>query len=85
MGTSRTVLCVRRRGRLVAAARARSAGDDSEICRLMVVPDLSGRGIGRWLLRSIEELAPANLTRFTLFIGGKSIRKWWRVTARVAR
>ena len=40
----------------------------------MVAPDLAGRGVGRWLLASVETLAPAGTTRTTLFTGPGSHR-----------
>src|SRR5688500_16270688 len=39
--------------RLVTAARGRRVGEDWEVGRLMVAPDLAGRGVGRWLLASV--------------------------------
>jgi GNAT superfamily N-acetyltransferase len=53
--SSWTVLCVRRGGRLVAAVRAREVDGVWELGRLMVAPDVSGRGIGRWLLQRAED------------------------------
>ncbi len=60
--------------RLVTAARGRQVGEDWEVGRLMVAPDLAGRGVGRWLLASVEALAPAGTTRCTLFTGARSHR-----------
>ena len=40
----------------------------------MVAPDLAGRGVGRWLLASVEALAPAGTTRTTLITGSGSHR-----------
>ena len=60
--------------RLVTAARGRRVGDDWEVGRLMVAPDLSGQGLGRWLLASVEALAPDGTTRYTLFTGARSER-----------
>src|SRR5205823_7912530 len=45
-----TTWCVRLGGRLIGAVRAHREGTTWEIGRLMVAPDLSGRGLGRWLL-----------------------------------
>lgn len=67
--------------RLVAAVRARTVGSDWEVGRLMVAPDLAGRGLGRWLLATVEDLAPPGCTRFTLFTGARSERNL-RVYAR---
>ncbi len=69
-----TVLCVRRKGRLVAAVRARPAGDAWEIGRLMVAPDLTGQVVGRWLLGRAEGLAPTTVSSFILFTGRYSTR-----------
>lgn len=68
------VLCVRREDRLVTAVRARPTGDAWEIGRLMVAPDLAGRGVGRWLLGRAEALAPATVSSFILFTGRFSTR-----------
>lgn len=65
---------VRLEHRMVAAVRARPAGSDWEIGRLMVAPDLAGHGIGRWLLATIEAMAPPGTTRITLFTGTGSLR-----------
>jgi len=40
----------------------------------MVAPDLTGKGIGRWLLAAAERLAPADTAGFLLFTGAKSTR-----------
>lgn len=68
-------LCLRRGDRLVGAVRGQSTGDGSwEIGRLMVAPDLASQGLGRWLFKAGEGLAPAETTRFVLFTGVKSER-----------
>ena len=69
-----TVLVVRSAERLVAAVRASRAGDEWHIGRLMVAPDLQGRGLGRWLLARIEEEAPPGVTTYTLVTGAGSTR-----------
>lgn len=73
-----TVLVARSAGRLVGAVRARlhttEGGSVWDIGRLMVAPDLQGRGLGRELLTQIEALAPAGTTRFELFTGSGSER-----------
>lgn len=59
----------RAEGRLVASVRVRRAPDDPatwQIGRLMVAPDLQGRGLGRALLAHAEAMAPADVTRFWL-------------------
>ncbi|MBT0770455.1 GNAT family N-acetyltransferase [Kineosporia sp. J2-2] len=60
--------------RLVAAVRGRPEGSDWHVGRLMVAPDLSGRGIGSALLTLIERAAPEDTERFVLFTGGRSVR-----------
>ncbi|MEJ7628583.1 MAG: tRNA (guanosine(37)-N1)-methyltransferase TrmD [Nocardioidaceae bacterium] len=66
---------VRVDGRLVASVRARRALDGAwEIGRLMVAPDLEGRGLGRHLLAHIEEAAPPEATSYRLFTGARSER-----------
>jgi ribosomal protein S18 acetylase RimI-like enzyme len=66
--------CLRAHGRLIGAVRARREGTAWEIGRLMVAPDLSGRGIGRWLLRHAEDEAPAGVGTITLFTGARNVR-----------
>lgn len=68
------VWILRRAGRLVAGVRARHQDDRWEIGRLMVAPDLAGRGVGRWLLEHAEAQAPADVTSIDLFTGGRSER-----------
>jgi GNAT superfamily N-acetyltransferase len=60
--------------RLVAGVRGQRVGDDWEIGRLMVAPDLAGQGLGRRLLTEIESRAPAGVRRFVLFTGAASER-----------
>lgn len=59
-------------GRLIASVRGRQIDDDWEIERLMVAPDLRGRGLGRWLLQQVEAHAPAGVTAYSLFTGDRS-------------
>lgn len=72
--TRDTVLVARSAGRLVGAVRASLDGDAWEVGRLMVAPDVSGRGLGRSLLEQIEALAPASATTYSLFTGAGSLR-----------
>ncbi|MGI8433499.1 MAG: GNAT family N-acetyltransferase [Nocardioidaceae bacterium] len=64
---------VRADGRLVASVRGRRDDDRWLIGRLMVAPDLQGRGIGRWLLEYVESVAPPETTSFELFTGSASL------------
>jgi len=65
---------VRLDGRLVGAVRARQYGTTWEIGRLMVAPDQSGRGLGRWLLALAEAATPVDVDTIALFTGAKSTR-----------
>ncbi len=59
-------------GRLVASVRGRVRPADPtfwEVGRLMVAPDLQGRGLGRELLALGESLAPSSVTGFWLTTG----------------
>jgi ribosomal protein S18 acetylase RimI-like enzyme len=69
-----TTWCVRVAGRLVGGVRARQEGTSWEIGRLMVAPDLAGRGLGGWLLRLAEAQVPADVESITLFTGSQSAR-----------
>jgi GNAT superfamily N-acetyltransferase len=60
--------------RLVGSVRGKVAGDAWEIGRLMVAPDLAGRGLGRFLLSWIEERVPEGIPRLELFTGARSAR-----------
>jgi tRNA (guanine37-N1)-methyltransferase len=69
-----TVLVARSSGRLAGAVRASLKGSAWDIGRLMVAPDLSGRGLGRMLLERIEAAAPPGATSYELFTGAGSLR-----------
>jgi tRNA (guanine37-N1)-methyltransferase len=69
-----TVLVARSAGRLVGAVRASLHGETWHVGRLMVAPDLTGRGLGRTLLERIEAMAPAEATAYALFTGAGSAR-----------
>ncbi|MGO4258307.1 tRNA (guanosine(37)-N1)-methyltransferase TrmD [Marmoricola sp. RAF53] len=69
-----TVLVARSGGRLVASSRGRLDGATWEVGRLMVAPDLQGRGLGRILLERIEQAAPDGAEVFELFTGAGSER-----------
>jgi tRNA (guanine37-N1)-methyltransferase len=63
---------VRVEGRLIAAVRGRLEGNRYRIGRLMVAPDVQGRGLGRWLLELAESTAPDAAVEFELFTGARS-------------
>ncbi len=63
---------VRVAGRLVGSVRGRLDGTTWHVGRLMVAPDLQGRGLGRALLAHAESLAPPEATSFSLFTGAAS-------------
>jgi tRNA (guanine37-N1)-methyltransferase len=63
-------------GRIVGSARGRVEGPDGavwDVGRVMVAPDLQGRGLGRMLLTLIEDAAPAEVTSYSLFTGAGSV------------
>jgi ribosomal protein S18 acetylase RimI-like enzyme/SAM-dependent methyltransferase len=62
-----------RAGRLVGAVRARLDGDTAHVARLVVAPDVQGRGLGTRLLAAIEAAAAAvGARRAELFTGHRS-------------
>jgi tRNA (guanine37-N1)-methyltransferase len=64
-------------GRLVASVRGRICPDQPtawQLGRLMVAPDLQGRGLGRALLAFGEAQAPPGTTAYRLTTGGRSER-----------
>lgn len=63
---------VRAAGRLVGAVRGRLEGDAWDIGRVMVAPDLQGRGLGRALLEHVQRVAPPAATSYVLFTGAAS-------------
>jgi tRNA (guanine37-N1)-methyltransferase len=70
-----TTVVLRVEGRLVGSVRGRLASDSVwDIGRLMVAPDLEGRGLGRWLLAHVEQLAPPEATSYRLSTGAGSER-----------
>lgn len=80
------VWVVRVAGRLVGSARAHLDGDVWEIGRLMVAPDLQGKGLGRMLLSHAEAAAAPGATSYRLFTGAQSegnLRRYKRAGYRV--
>lgn len=71
---SSLVVTARADGRLVGAVRGTRNENAWEIGRLMVAPDMSGRGLGRRLLETMEDRAPGECTTFSLFTGADSDR-----------
>jgi len=59
-------------GRIVGSVRTAVRGDDLFVSRLMVAPDLQGRGLGRRLLRLAEDTAPAGTRAVSLIAGAGS-------------
>jgi tRNA (guanine37-N1)-methyltransferase len=58
--------------RLVASGRGRLVGRIWHVGRLMVAPDLQGRGLGRALLEFVEAQAPDAAESYELFTGARS-------------
>ena len=72
-----TTFVLRSAGRLVGSVRGRldllPDGDPEWLIgRLMVAPDLQGRGVGRWMLESIEAAAPPDARSIGLITGARS-------------
>jgi tRNA (guanine37-N1)-methyltransferase len=67
---------VRSGGRLVGAVRGRLEGPSDgpawNIGRIMVAPDLQGRGLGRALLDHVQAVAAPEATSFVMFTGARS-------------
>lgn len=60
-------------GRLVGAVRGKvDSHGEWDIGRVMVAPDLQGRGLGRALLELVQELAPREVETYVLFTGERS-------------
>jgi tRNA (guanine37-N1)-methyltransferase len=62
-------------GRIVGSTRGKLVGDGTvwDVGRVMAAPDLQGRGLGRYLLRLIEDAAPDQVTSFELWTGANSV------------
>jgi tRNA (guanine37-N1)-methyltransferase len=61
--------------RIVGSTRGRLVGDGTvwDVGRVMVAPDLQGRGLGRRLLELVEQAAPAEATSYELWTGANSV------------
>ena len=68
-----TTFVARAGGRMVGSSRGRAEGDVWDVGRVMVAPDLQGRGLGRYLLTLVEEAAPGEVTSYSLFTGAGSV------------
>ncbi len=69
-----TTLVLRVRDRVVGAARGRRSADQWQIDRVMVAPDLQGRGVGRRLLEAVEAAAPDDVSGHTVVVHGDDER-----------
>jgi tRNA (guanine37-N1)-methyltransferase len=67
-----TTFVARVAGRMIGSCRGRLEGDVWDIGRVMVAPDLQGRGLGPHLLALIEQAAPAEATSYALVAGARS-------------
>jgi tRNA (guanine37-N1)-methyltransferase len=67
-----TTFVLRCADRLIGSVRGRMEDEVWDVGRLMVAPDLRGRGLGRWLLEYAESAAPPEARRITLFTGAHS-------------
>lgn len=59
--------------RVVGAIRMALDGSTGRIGRLVVAPDWQGRRVGTALLKAVQGVAPAAVTRFELFTGHRSV------------
>jgi tRNA (guanine37-N1)-methyltransferase len=69
-----TVLKAVAGSRIVGSVQLVIDGSTGQIERLLVAPDWQGRGLGTRLLRAAEQLAPAEVTSYTLNTGAQSDR-----------
>ncbi|GAB2956803.1 GNAT family N-acetyltransferase [Amycolatopsis acidiphila] len=63
---------IRLSGRLVASVRVLVRAGVGEVGRLVVAPDQQRRGLGRSMMRALEELLPPEVVTLRLFTGEHS-------------
>jgi ribosomal protein S18 acetylase RimI-like enzyme len=61
-------------GRIVGSVRGRVDGGTAHVGRLIVAPDMQGRGIGTHLMTELEKRLRPRVERFEVFTGSRSIR-----------
>lgn len=66
------VLVAKMDSRIVGAVRGVRKDDECHVERLVVAPDMQGRGIGAALLRAVEQHASEGVRRFVLHTGDRS-------------
>jgi GNAT superfamily N-acetyltransferase len=59
-------------GRIVGSVRARADGATCHVGRLIVAPDMQGRGIGTRLMEHLEGCMAGRVERFEVFTGSRS-------------
>ncbi|CAM03453.1 acetyltransferase (GNAT) family protein [Saccharopolyspora erythraea NRRL 2338] len=67
------VLVAKAGTRIVGAVRGTRQGEECHVGRLVVAPDMRGRGIGAALLRAVEARNRPEVRRFVLFTGDRSV------------
>jgi ribosomal protein S18 acetylase RimI-like enzyme len=70
--TANEVLVAKMGSRIVGSVRGVRRDDECHVERLVVAPDMQGRGIGAALLRAVEEHDTKGVRRFVLHTGDRS-------------
>jgi ribosomal protein S18 acetylase RimI-like enzyme len=70
--TANEVLVAKMGSRIVGSIRGVRRDDECHVERLVVAPDMQGRGIGAALLRAVEEHDTKGVRRFVLHTGDRS-------------
>jgi ribosomal protein S18 acetylase RimI-like enzyme len=70
--TADEVLVAKMGSRIVGAVRGVCQDDECHVGRLVVAPDMQGRGIGAALLRAVEQHGSKGVRRFVLHTGDRS-------------